>query len=238
MAQTSVLLALPAEIRNQIAEYIFHREPGTTLLPPHKSPLAFASTCRQLYFEFYALARSATVFTMQWPHGRVFVPRIIWAILRERHMDRLTKICIVHDGVQPYLSLPTLYSMMQFYQPYQTSKLWEARSDLVHGRLLFVGRRQGPDQAARQVSLFIGYSFREAEQYVAVCEQIGQEQYADILLARRRDCSCVTPFSDMSDEQVRNELDYLRVQYPIFDDVEHVFQPHVDEIRARCSQAS
>jgi len=62
-----------------------------------------------------------------------------------------------------------------------------------------------------------------------------QKQYADVVLARRRDCEYVTPLHVMSNEEIRRELDSLRVEYPMFDDAEQFLQPHVETIRARCS---
>jgi len=247
MAQISLLLALPGEIRNQVVEYTIHGELGSTPPPIWKSPLAFASTCRQLYLEYQALALCTTVFTIQWSsastlnakasilpslavstitklqiqlppslaglyvddsprsrvksfgfalagltgleelyfryrpehheegagsRGRELVVQIIWRILWEKHMKSLRKICVVHDGTQPHLSLPLLYGMLESYQPLRQSKRWKVQSDLAHGQLLFVERCQG--QILRQISVLVGYSFREAEQYVAVCEQILQ----------------------------------------------------------------
>ncbi|KAI1668530.1 hypothetical protein L13192_07666 [Pyrenophora tritici-repentis] len=311
MAQTSVLLTLPGEIRNQIVEYILDRELGTYPPPLRRSPLAIPWTCRQLYLEFQSLVRHSTVFTIQWssandliakasilPHvvassitklqiqlpsrleglymndstrsriksfdfalagltsleevyfryrpehhdegaggrGRELVVLILWKMLWEKHMKSLRKICIVHDGTQPRLSMPLLYGMLESYQPLRMSRRWEVRSHLAHGQLLFVERCRG--QVIRQVSVIVGYSFREAEQYITVCKEVLAEEYADMFLARRRDCKYVTPPSNMSDEEIRCELDSLRIEYPVLGNVEQVLQPHVETIRARCSHAS
>lgn len=66
MVQTSGLLQLPGELRNQIVEHAFHRALGTCPPPLHESPLAFASTCRQLYEEYHTLAMSVTIHKVQW----------------------------------------------------------------------------------------------------------------------------------------------------------------------------
>ncbi|KAG9382679.1 thiamine pyrophosphokinase [Pyrenophora tritici-repentis] len=290
MAQTSVLLTLPGEIRNQIVEYILDRELGTYPPPLRRSPLAIPWTCRQLYLEFQSLVRHSTVFTIQWssandliakasilPHvvassitklqiqlpsrleglymndstrsriksfdfalagltsleevyfryrpehhdegaggrGRELVVLILWKMLWEKHMKSLRKICIVHDGTQPRLSMPLLYGMLESYQPLRMSRRWEVRSHLAHGQLLFVERCRG--QVIRQVSVIVGYSFREAEQYITVCKEVLAEEYADMFLARRRDCKYVTPPSNMSDEEIRCELDSLRIEYPVLE---------------------
>jgi hypothetical protein len=179
MVQISPLLNLPGELRNHIVEYVFTREVGTAPPPIWRSPLALASTCRQLYLEFYVLARSTTIFTIPWSTsdelgikasvlpsalvssitklqiqlppetmdlyindlsrrklkgfgffaagltgleqlyfryrpehhekgvggpGRELIVHILWRVLWERGIDRLRKICFVHDGTQPFLS--------------------------------------------------------------------------------------------------------------------------------------
>jgi hypothetical protein len=246
MVQTSPLLDLPGELRNHIIEYVFSREPGTVPPPLWKSPLAIPSTCRQLYEEFYALARSATIFTILWSTshelgtktsvlpptsassitklqiqlpsepkdlymtdptqrklkrfgfagagltkleelyfryrpehqergvggpGRELIVHILWRIIWERNMGSLRKICIVHDGTQPFLSLTLLYGMFETYGPLRVSKRWEVKSDLQHGQLLIV--EHGPDRNfLREIAVVVGYSFREAEDYLTLCEQI------------------------------------------------------------------
>jgi hypothetical protein len=86
-------------------------------------------------------------------------------------MGSLRKICIVHDGTQPFLSLTLLYGMFETYGPLRVSKRWEVKSDLQHGQLLIV--EYGPDRNfLREIAVVVGYSFREAEDYLTLCEQI------------------------------------------------------------------
>jgi hypothetical protein len=246
MVQTSPLLALPGELRNSIVEYVFTRELGTAPPPLWRSPLALPSTCRQLYQEFYALARVVTIFTIPWSSsselgikagalpaafassitklqiqlpselinlyitdptrrklkrfgfaaagltgleelylryrpehyengvggpGRELTVHVLWRILWERGTESLRKICIVHDGTQPFLSLTLLHGMLETFGPLRVSKRWEVKSDLQHGRLLFVEHGHG-GKTLREIAVIVGYSFREAEDYLAVCGQI------------------------------------------------------------------
>jgi predicted secreted Zn-dependent protease len=245
MTQNSPLVLLPGELKNQIIDYVFVRDPGTVPAPLRNSPLALSSTCRQLYEEYHALAWSATIFNTQWspadelsrktsilspastsairklqirlpsdltePYtadvnrkrvksfgfaragltgleelyiryrpehhekgiggpGRELIVQLLWRIMWERDIKQLNKICIVHDGTQPFLSLSLLYNMLQNFTPLQVSKRWKVRSDLEHGRLRFEERSTG--EISRQISVVVGFSFREAEEYVEICEQI------------------------------------------------------------------
>jgi hypothetical protein len=244
MIQSSLLLALPGEIRNYIVDFAFERESGTAPLPLQRSPLALPSTCRQLYEEYSSLARSATIFSIPWSTstelcnkasvlppdiassikrlqvqlpseltglykpsrrrvlkfdfaragltwleelyfrcrpehhelgvggpGRELIVQILWRILWERGIDNLKKICIVHDGTQPFLSLTLLYGMLETYSPLRHSKRWEVKSDMQRGQLRFV--EYGPSGTVlREIAVIVGYSFREAEEYLAVCGQI------------------------------------------------------------------
>jgi hypothetical protein len=243
MTQQCPLLLLPGELKNQIVDYIIHREPGTP--PLRHSPLALLSTCHQLYEEYHAIAWTATIFTIPWSGadelsqkaslmspasvsritklqirlpsdltelytpevhrrhvksfgfaragltgleelyiryrpehhekgvggpGRELIVQILWRIMWERDIKRLKKICIVHDGAQPFLSLSLLYNMLQNFTPLQVSKRWKVQSDLEHGQLRFEEWCNG--KRVRQFSVVVGFSFREAEEYVEVCQQI------------------------------------------------------------------
>jgi hypothetical protein len=103
--------------------------------------------------------------------GRELMVHILWKILWERGMERLRKICIVHDGTQPFLSLTLLHGMLETYGPLRVSKRWEVKSDLQHGQLLFIEHGNG-GKTLRKIAVIVGYSFREAEDYLAVCGQI------------------------------------------------------------------
>jgi hypothetical protein len=264
MAQASLYLNLPGEIRNYIVDFAFWREPGTAPPPLWRSPLALPSTCRQLYHEFYALARTATIFTISWSSsdelgtrasslppasassitklqvqlppelidlyindptrrkmkkfgfssagltgleelyfryrpehhekgvggpGRELIVHILWRILWERGIDSLKKICIVHDGTQPFLSLTLLYGILETFSPLRVSKRWHVKSDLQHGQLLFVEHGPG-SKVLREITVIVGYSFREAEEYLHVCEQV--------IEVNKNGCPCALFFEDRS----------------------------------------
>lgn len=63
---------------------------------------------------------------------------------------------------------------------------------------------------------------------------LAQDKHADILIARRRHCKYMTALDEMTDEQVRQELENLYTLFPVSTHAEHVLQPHVDAIRTRC----
>lgn len=245
MTQSSPLVLLPGELKNQIIDYVFVRDPGTAPLPVCNSPLALSSTCRQLYEEYHALAWSATIFNTKWSPadelsrktsalspasistvrklqirlpsdfteaytadvnrrrvksfgfaragltgleelfiryrpehhekgiggpGRELIVQLLWRIMWERDIKQLNRICIVHDGTQPFLSLSLLYNMLQNFTSLQVSRRWKVQSDLEHGRLQFEEYRNG--KVLRQISVVVGFSFWEAEEYVEVCEHI------------------------------------------------------------------
>ena len=102
--------------------------------------------------------------------GRELIVQILWRIMWERDIKRLRKICIVHDGAQPFLSLSLLYNMLQNFTPLKVSKRWRVRSDLEHGRLRF--EEWGGGEKGRGVDVVVGFSFWEAEAYVEVCEMV------------------------------------------------------------------
>jgi hypothetical protein len=102
--------------------------------------------------------------------GRELIVQFLWRIMWERDSKRLRKICIVHDGAQPFLSLSLLCNMLQNFTPLQVSKRWSVRSDLEHGRLRF--EEWGGGDGGRGVDVFVGFSFWEAERYVDVCEDV------------------------------------------------------------------
>ncbi|KAI4944195.1 hypothetical protein J4E91_008748 [Alternaria rosae] len=102
--------------------------------------------------------------------GRELIVQMLWRIMWERDIKRLRKICIVHDGAQPFLSLSLLYNMLQNFTPLQVSKRWKVRSDLEHGRLRF--EEWGGGEKGRDVDVVVGFSFWEAEAYVEVCEMV------------------------------------------------------------------
>ncbi|KAG9195421.1 hypothetical protein G6011_00542 [Alternaria panax] len=306
--QKSPLVLLPGEVKNQIMDYLFTRNPGTAPAPLRNSPLALSSTCHRLYEEYHALAWSATIFDIQWsladelsrktsvlspaftstiqklqirlpvdltePYtadvnhrrvksfgfaragltgleelyvryrpehhekgiggpGRELIVQLLWRIMWERDVKRLNKVCIVHDGTQPFLSLSLLHNMLQNFTPLQVSKRWSVRSDLEHGRLRFEEQSHG--KILRRISVVVGFSFREAEEYVEVCEQILEEKYAQVVVARRTECEYVTPLRHMTDEALRREIDNLHTLFPVSGDEEHVLQPHVKSIRAICA---
>lgn len=120
--------------------------------------------------------------------AREFTAHLLWRLVWEKNLTRLTKICIVHDGAQPLLSLPLLYSMLVSHRALRLSRRWAVQSDFKHGRLLLVEKASAAAAAAlgadgsssenssrgsgRVVEVRVGYSFREAEQYVAVCGEI------------------------------------------------------------------
>ncbi|KAF1838881.1 hypothetical protein BDW02DRAFT_594209 [Decorospora gaudefroyi] len=305
---TSPLLTLPGEIRNHIVEYVLNRELGTAPPPVRRSPLAFASTCRQLYDEYYALARSATIFTISWVsqehlrmkasilppafassikklqlqlpsrltdldasalrrwplksfgfawvglteleevyiryrpehhekgvgwRGRQVAVRLLRKLLGEGKLHRLRKVCIVHDGTQPYLSLTLLHGMMK--TQLRHSGRCKVQSDLEHGQLLLVRDEVVRDGvvrlSARHIAINVGYSFREAEEYVAVCEQVLEQKLAKVIVTRRADCKYVTPLHAMSDDALRHEVDTLNTLFPVSGDEEPLLHPHVQAIR-------
>jgi len=63
----------------------------------------------------------------------------------------------------------------------------------------------------------------------------GQEDHAQVILARRTECLYVTPLRDMTDDALRREVDNLNTLFPVLGDGEHVLQPHVERIRATCA---
>ncbi|CAO2653418.1 Nn.00g028290.m01.CDS01 [Neocucurbitaria sp. VM-36] len=306
MTQDSPLLTLPGELRNHIVEYAFRREPGSAPPPLPRSPLALSSTCRQLYNEFQALARSSTIFSIHWSSAQdlrirasklssssrysikklqLFLPRqledlfigearrkrvknfdfteagltgiqelyfrypptdaagegvgvtgreylmlALWKILWERGNEKLSKVCAVHDGTQPYLCLTLLNGMMKEFGPLRRSRRWELWPDLDHGKVHFV--MKGHDGArARQVTLVVGYSFHEAENYCEVREQLLMGKHAEILVARRADCAHVKPFSELSDGDIKREVLALALLFRDIDGPSMVARPHIDAIR-------
>ena len=64
---------------------------------------------------------------------------------------------------------------------------------------------------------------------------LGQENHAEVILARRAECLYVTPLQDMNDDALRREVDNLNTLFPVLGDEEHVLQPHVERIRATCT---
>ncbi|EMD84844.1 hypothetical protein COCC4DRAFT_35153 [Bipolaris maydis ATCC 48331] len=102
--------------------------------------------------------------------GRELVVHMLWRLLWEKDLSRLNKICIVHDGVQPFLSLTLLHGMLATFKSLCVSRRWHVKSDFEHGRLMFVEKSGGKTE--RRVAVLVGYSFREAEEYVDVCEEI------------------------------------------------------------------
>ncbi|KAH6868092.1 hypothetical protein BKA58DRAFT_188291 [Alternaria rosae] len=165
--------------------------------------------------------------------GRELIVQMLWRIMWERDIKRLRKICIVHDGAQPFLSLSLLYNMLQNFTPLQVSKRWKVRSDLEHGRLRF--EEWGGGEKGRDVDVVVGFSFWEAEAYVEVCEMVLEENHAQVILARRAECLYVTPLRDMTDDALRREVDNLNTLFPVLGDEEHILQPHVERIRATCA---
>lgn len=102
--------------------------------------------------------------------GRELVVHMLWRLLWEKDLSRLNKICIVHDGAQPFLSLTLLHGMLVTFKPLYVSRRWHIKSDFEHGRLVFV--EKSGDKTKRRITVLVGYSFHEAEEYVNVCEDI------------------------------------------------------------------
>ncbi|KAF1937364.1 hypothetical protein EJ02DRAFT_56779 [Clathrospora elynae] len=163
--------------------------------------------------------------------GREFLVLALWRILWERGNENLKKVCVVHDGTQPYLSLTLLHGMLEAFGPCRRSKRWQLKSDMEHGQLLFVEQGQN-SQPQRQIAIALGYSFREAEEYVAVCEQIFEGKEAEVLLARRQDCEYVSSLLDLSDAALRREFDNLKTLFPVYGDELSDLQSRVQAIRS------
>lgn len=210
---------------------------------------------------------------------RELIVHILWRMLWEKQLPQLSKIGFVHDGMQPLLSLASLLGMLRSFTPLVVSTRWRVQSDFEHGRLLCVEMAG----AKRRVEVMVGYSFREAEEYVDVCGEIAevcrslahylylavfvwclkvklsallcdatqgmpvrevlltrvkQDKHANVIIARRRDCRFVTPLDQMTDEELRLEVDNLHTLFPVSTKAEPLLQPHVDRIRAICSLES
>jgi hypothetical protein len=103
--------------------------------------------------------------------GRELLVQTLWRLLWERGIESLKRVCVVHDGTQPFLSFNLLYGMLKEYGPLRRSRRWSVTSDLEHGQIIFREHGHGGD-IQKQVSVVVGYSFREAEEYLEVCEQI------------------------------------------------------------------
>ncbi|XP_014558181.1 hypothetical protein COCVIDRAFT_95166 [Bipolaris victoriae FI3] len=164
--------------------------------------------------------------------GRELVVHMLWRLLWEKDLSRLNKICIVHDGAQPFLSLTLLHGMLVTFKPLYVSRRWHVKSDFEHGRLVFV--EKSGSKTKRRIAVLVGYSFREAEEYVSVCEDIIEDKHADIVIARRRDCKYVAPLEEVTDAQLRQEVDNLHTLFPVSATEEPLLQPHLERIRARC----
>lgn len=65
-----------------------------------------------------------------------------------------------------------------------------------------------------------------------------QDKHAEVIVARRRDCKYVTPLEQMTDEELRLEVDDLHTLFPVSTRQEPLLQPHVERIRAMCSLES
>lgn len=102
--------------------------------------------------------------------GREFLMLAVWKLLWERG-NKLTKVCAVHDGAQPYLCLTLLHSMMKEFGPITRSTRWKLQPDLDHGQIHFV-KNVHDREPSRQVTVVVGYSFREAEDYDTVRAQL------------------------------------------------------------------
>jgi hypothetical protein len=127
--------------------------------------------------------------------GREFVVQALWRLLWERGIDSLRRVCVVHDGTQPFLSLNLLYGMLKEYGPLRRSRRWSVASNLEHGQLLF--REHGHDgDVLKQVSVVVGYSFREAEEYLEVCEQILEVSLKPIVRCK------LLPFQALDSNQI------------------------------------
>ncbi|KAJ4363903.1 thiamine pyrophosphokinase [Neocucurbitaria cava] len=101
---------------------------------------------------------------------------------------------------------------MKEFGPLTRSRRWKLRPDLDHGQFHFL--KKGHDgEPSRQVTVIVGYSFREAEEYVAVREQLLKGKHAEIVIARRADCTYVDPIREMSDADLRCELSDLALLF-------------------------
>ncbi|KAF1850446.1 uncharacterized protein K460DRAFT_400511 [Cucurbitaria berberidis CBS 394.84] len=163
--------------------------------------------------------------------GREFLMLALWKILWERGNDQLRKVCAVHDGAQPYLCLTLLYGMMKEFGPLKRSNRWKLQPDLDHGQVHFL--KKGHDgKPCRQVTLVVGYSFREAEEYCAVREQLHEGKQVDIITARRTDCAYAIPFHELSDHEIRCELLDLSLLFRGIHEPILNFAPRIEVIRS------
>lgn len=62
-----------------------------------------------------------------------------------------------------------------------------------------------------------------------------QDKHADVVIARRRDCKYVAPLEEMTDADLRQEVDNLHTLFPVSATEEPLLQPHIEKIRARCN---
>lgn len=100
--------------------------------------------------------------------GRETLMLVVWNLLWEKGRSRLQKICAIHDGAQPYLCATLLHAVFTNFGPARRSKRWKMLRDWERGELYFAMCREG--QAPRRVTLTMGYSFREAEEYSTIRE--------------------------------------------------------------------
>ncbi|KAF1952334.1 hypothetical protein CC80DRAFT_495410 [Byssothecium circinans] len=133
---------------------------------------------------------------------------VLWKTVVSRKNIHLKKIRVVHRGALRYISVKQLYDRMGSWLPlpWATEQNWSIEKEVNHNRFHLI--RKGEDsKELRRVSILLGYTVREAEDFQAVRNEVLEHgKILENVQVRRSDIKDV---ADLDNETLAYEIEQL-----------------------------